>query len=43
MLLSLDFACLRKGGAMSVGAGPIFEEYIRHDENQEIKITLKQI
>ena len=43
MLLSLDFACLRKGDAMSFGAGPIFQEYIRHDENQEIKITLKQI
>lgn len=43
MLLSLDCACLRKGGApaMSVGAGPVFEDYIRHDENQEDKITLK--
>ena len=42
MLLSLDFASLRKGGdpAMFVGAGPVFEDYIRHDQNQENKITL---
>ena len=42
MLLSLDCACLRKGGApeMSVAARPVFEDYIRHDQNQENKITL---